>query len=172
MAYENLHLGVCDLYVKKTGEDTFTQYHTLGGVTLTIEPQTAELKVDANGVTPVDYVKTGADKVTVKAPLAEIDIDNISLAMPFATATTGYVRYDADSEAGTKISTQAMVVYLKPHGATDNTKNWYFYKALCMSSVSLEYSVENQSVLEVTWECVPDASGYVYTFGNEPTLYA
>lgn len=164
----DLHLGACEVYIKESAGD-WTRIHTLDGVSLSLEPQFAELRNDANGLTPVDYVVVASPKVSVSLNMDELTYTALSFAMPMYTETSGVAGYylTIGQDVGDRLTKYAVELLLRPYGATDDSKSWYFYKALPKAAITLDYNWNNQSVINVVYDAVPDTDN-----GNATAVFA
>lgn len=146
----NTKIGACDVTFA-----TVDLGHTLGGVTFSYEPNLAEIKVDAYGDTPVDYMVNG-ELVTVKVNLAEMSVAALKAAIPNHTLEGSIVHFGAG--AGTRLSAKAGVLVLHPRAATGTTEDITLHKAVVYETVEIPYNNEDQRVFEVTFVALPDES--------------
>jgi len=152
MGVSNIKLGVCS--INYDGSDLGL---TKGGVTVAYEPKMTEIKVDKYGDSPVDYATNG-ESVKVKCKLAEVTIANLKSALPIGTqiSTTGI---ELGSQAGALLSTsngKKLVLHPLSKATSDHSEDWTFHKALVVSSIELNYEIDNQMVFEVEFEALID----------------
>lgn len=150
---ENVKLGVCS--VSFNGVDLG---HTKGGVELTYEPVFKDIAVDKYGETPTEKVLIG-EKLTVKVPLAEYTLANLKVAMPMGSkAGAGDARLTLGSNAGKEGSTEAKQLVLHPISEGTRVNDVVVHKALVTSTVSIKHMVDEEKLVEVTFEALLDES--------------
>ena len=154
----DIKIGDVEVYIDYGTGETFLG-QTLGGVEFTLERNFEDLTVDKFGVAPVDKVFTG-NNLMIKAYLAEPTKSNISKA-----ATEGlYASQGTDSklgigaQAGLLMSTDAGILRLHPRGTTPSDRNndIYIWKAVSIEAINLPFKVDEQRILEVTWQALVD----------------
>ena len=152
---DNVKIG--DVQIFADGTDIG---HTLGGATFTFEKEFAELKVDQYS-SPVDYALS-AEKLMIKVTLAEPTTLNLSRAIPQGDYDSGGVddKLTLGTDTGYLLSQDAVELRLHPRakGATDYSEDIYIWRAIVKENVELSYTVEDQRVLEITFEAIPDES--------------
>jgi len=178
-----LELGPCGVYFGDAGsEESLGKTH--GGVTVRISDDSVDLKSDQHGSSPEDVVITGTT-VEVELSLAEIDFDNIALALnqdTFGNASNpdGVA---GEGNVGTSLLSNGKSLILKKYvngQESSDRANWVrFPKAAPTADVELSYDAENQRVMKVKFRCFPDTvSAYwggstqtdkevFYIFGDE-----
>lgn len=151
---QNVRIGVCS--ISFNGVDLG---HTLGGVSLNYEPSHTDLKVDQYGDTPVDKALTG-ENLQVVARLAEVTLANLKKAIPAGELETGAngSKLEIGANAGKLMSTEAYQLVLHPikNGASDYSEDVTIYKAVAVEALNLDYSYDNQRVVEVTFQALID----------------
>ncbi len=147
----NVQVGQCS--VTFNGVDLG---HTKGGVEVSYEPVYKDVTVDKYGETVVEKYLTG-QKLTAKVSLAEYTIANLKVAMPkgqFAGAANARILLGA--AAGKKGSDSAAVLVLHPVNEGTRRHDVVFYKALVTSSIVLNHKIDEEKVIEVTFETLID----------------
>jgi hypothetical protein len=126
--------------------------HTMGGITVSYEPEYTDIKAnDFSGV--IDKVLT-AEKWTITVPLAESTLANITKAIGTASATSATLS-KVGSKTGKRLNAVAGELFLNP---TDGSEDVVFYKAVPVESVELNYEIDNERIVEVTFEALVDES--------------
>ena len=146
----NVKIGVCD--VKYKGVDLG---HTKGGIKLAYKPEYEDIVVNQYGKSAVDKVLT-KEVLEVKVPLSETQLANIQKMIPFSTTVSAYTKFG--SESGQRLSTLAGELLLHPASVTGTSEDVCIYKAVVASDVELEYSVDGQRVVEVTFNALIDTT--------------
>lgn len=151
----NVDIGPCSVYLQ--GVDLG---HTQGGVTLTYEPSSVELKVDQYGDTPVDYALLG-ESVMVTCNLAEITEANVAKAITNSTLSTsgGDSMVKLGATAGARYSTNAggqLILHPLANAANDLSGDVTLYNVIIDDSVELNYSPSEQKILQVTFKALID----------------
>ncbi len=139
--------------------------HTLDGVEIEIERETTELTVDQYGTTPVDIAITGT-KGTVKLRLAEPDANRLNSAYPEGLHTIGAQgeRVGIGVEAGYLLRADAKELVLRPFknvASANDDEDVVFYKVVSNENVALNFKVDEQRAIEVTFTALADP-----TYGN------
>lgn len=152
---DNVEIG--DVQIFADGTDIG---HTLGGATFTFEKEFAELKVDQYS-SPVDYALT-AEKMMIKVTLAEPTTLNLSRAIPQGDYDSGSTddKLTLGTDTGYLLSNDEVELVLHPRAlaANDYSKDITIWRAIVKENVELAYTVEDQRVLEITFEALPDES--------------
>lgn len=150
----NIAIGACQITYK--GVDLG---HTLDGVEFTLEREFVDLVVDMYGSTPVDKALTG-QKVKVKFKLAEITGSNLGVAVPEGS-NTGNDQMTFGNEAGYLLSQDAGLLQIRPlknvEDAIDDD-DILIYKAISTETLTMNYKVDEQRVIEVTMEGLVDTT--------------
>lgn len=147
----NVQVGVCS--VTFNGTDLG---HTKGGVEVTYEPEYHDVTVDKYGNTVVDKYLIG-EKLTAKVPLAEYTVAQMGVTIPqggFAGAANA--RRTIGTSGGKKASTVGYQLVLHPISEGTRRHDIVFYKACVTSEVVINHAVDEEKVLEVTFEALLD----------------
>lgn len=164
----NVKMGVCD--VTFNGVDLG---HTLGGVEVTYEPEYADIKVDKYGNTLADKVLIG-EKFMAKVPLAEFTIANLKNAIATATfAGAANSRITVGKSSGQRLSAVAYQLVLHPRAEGTRAYDVVIHKAVVASEVLLSHKIDEQKVIEVTFEGLIDETksdgNYLGLIGDSTT---
>lgn len=167
MNLENVSMGVCT--VSFDGDDLG---HTKDGVVVSYTEEINDMVVDKYGKTPINKSSAG-EKISVKVPLAEDTLDNLAIAMPATTLEEGAVtkKLKGGRSAGTLLGQFAKELILHPTalGADNHTKDLTIYRAVATAIGDLAYKVDEQRVVEVTFEGLIDETktdgNYLFHFG-------
>jgi len=151
----NIKIGECDVFYN--GE---VIGHTKGGVEFSFEREFEDLTVDQYGSMALDKALTG-QKLTVKVYIAEPTKANFSKAIPEG-------RYDYNGitdnklglgrDSGYLLSTKAVEMRLHPRNESDTNNDIYIWKAVSVETVETAYKIDEQRILEVTFEALVDES--------------
>lgn len=157
IAADNLNIGACIVTY-----DEVDLGATLGGVTVSAEYATAEMKADQFGDSPIDAVVSGKT-FSVKVPLAEVlKKETWKAAFPNARlvekATAKAIVFE--HAVGNKLSTLAKELVLHPvaAGASDKSFDFTFPVAVAKGSSEIKLDPSGQQVLEVEFMILPDTS--------------
>ena len=168
---ENIELGVCDVTF-----DNLDLGATKGGVEVSFETSTYEVKIDQFGETPAKELVTGT-KITVKVPMVETDLDKLLKVMPQARAVTS-----GGSTVGLRIGTGINIdmlaigkeLRLHPTGrlASETKSDLGLYKAAPSANFSFSYQTGQERVYEVTFTAypAPEFADELCWFGKKPEL--
>lgn len=149
----NVKVGACS--VTFNGVDLG---HTKGGVEVSYEPIYHDVSVDKYGESVVEKYLIG-EKWSAKVPLAELTIANLKVAMPQGTfAGAGNARLTVGHTAGTKATTTAAQLVLHPLNMGTRANDIVFHKAYVASTVDLAMKVDEENLIEVTFEALIDES--------------
>lgn len=164
----NVQVGACS--VSFNGLDLG---HTKGGVEVSYGPVYKDVMVDKYGETVVEKYLIG-EKFTAKVPLAEYTIANLRNAIPqsvFAGAANSRITIGA--AAGKKASDDAYQLVLHPLNEGTRAHDVVMYKAVVTSEVVLPHKVDEEKVIEVTFEALLDESrsdgNYLGLIGDSTT---
>jgi hypothetical protein len=131
--------------------------HTKDGVELEFERETEDLLVDQFGSMPVDLALTGQN-LTVKVFLAEVMASNLNIANPEGDHDLGGEgeRVGFGTDAGYLLGQDAKQLVLHPakNAAADDSEDVVIYKAVSVESVALNYKIDEQRILEVTFRAI------------------
>lgn len=155
MGAENFRIGACKVWYKG-------RYlgHTLGGVTISHEPDIVDMMADQFGSTPVDKSVKG-EKVTITVPLAEDTIENWKTAIPAGTIAGGSDgRLEVGSNAGKRLGVEAGLLLLHPLAFADDdpSHDMGFYKAVSGDSIEVGKTNDDQMILETKFSALIDES--------------
>lgn len=149
-----IRIGVCSVTYKSADLG-----HTKGGVTISYEPNIVDVGVDQYGSTPVDKILAG-EKAQIKVRLAEQTAANLNVAMPGTEKETGAqgTKVEVGANAGKSLRALGGELVLHPidKSAGDLSEDWTFYKVVAVDTVELNYAVEDQRIIEVTFEALVD----------------
>lgn len=149
----NVQVGVCS--VSFNGIDLG---HTKGGVEVSYEPVYHDVMVDKFGETIVEKYLMG-EKWTAKVPLAEFTIANLKVAMPKTTfAGAANSRVTVGAASGKKATADAAQLVLHPMIEGTRRHDIVFYKAFVASSIVLNHKIDEEKIIEVTFEALLDES--------------
>jgi hypothetical protein len=135
---------------------------TLGGAEFSVNREFVDLLTDRFGTAPLDKVLTGND-LMVKLYLAEPTNENMSRAIPEGTyneGTGGDSKLTLGSQTGKLLSNHAGLLRLHPRTNDESNRNEdiYIWKAVSMESIELPFKIDEQRVLEVTFQALVDTS--------------
>lgn len=132
--------------------------HSKGGVRMTIERDLEDLVTDQWGSSPYDKAIKG-QRMQIVVPLAEIDVSHLSTALAEAKLRGSTdQRLDIGQIAGTLLRQFAKQLVLHPvnKAASDTSLDVTVYKAVPVDNVETNFEVENQQIIEVTFEALVD----------------
>ena len=147
----NVKIGICSVTYK--GVDLG---HTKGSVKLSYKPTYEDVVVNTYGKSATDKVLT-QEVVEVKVPLAETQVTNIAKMIPTSTGNTASLS-KFGNEAGARLATTAGELLLHPTAVTGTGEDVAIYKAVISGDIELEYAVDGQRVVEVTFSALIDAT--------------
>jgi hypothetical protein len=130
--------------------------HTKGGVEVSYEPSHHDVSVDKYGETVVEKYLMG-EKLTAKVPLAESTIANLRISMPqstFAGAANARITVGASAGQAAKVDSAQLVL----HPLSEGTRAFdiVLYKAYVGSTITLNHKVDEEKIVEVTFEALLD----------------
>jgi hypothetical protein len=166
----NLELGPCQVWYGAAGAEA-DQGYSMGGVTLNIPMQTADLKADQLGDAPVNQVIIGQGPVEVEVPLAELTFANIVAAVPGAAlitdgATPTKTRVQFVAPIGTDLVSLGKSLILKKIVAgvvSTDEDDWLTVPlAAPVTEVNQKYDASSQRVLTAKFRGFPTTVG-IYT---------
>lgn len=147
----NVELGICDVTFNSVNLG-----HTKGGVEVSYEPEYKDVTVDKYGNTVVEKYLIG-EKLTVKVPLAEYTLANLQVAIPQGSpAGAANARLTIGANAGQVASTDAHELVLHPSSEGTRRHDMVIYKAYVASTVALNHAVDEEKIIEVTFEALLD----------------
>ncbi len=157
----NLRIGDAELYITNGVDAEFCIGHTKGGIEFTFERDFEDLTHDQGGETPVEKALKG-NKLMIKAMVAEATTYNINVAVPEAKYNDGSVSESVGlgTDSGYLLRQNAVQLRLHPRNksASDYTEDIYVWKAVSVESVELAYKIDEQRLLEITFEALYDES--------------
>lgn len=148
----NVRIGACQVWYK--GVDIG---HTQGGVTFSYSPDYTELKVD-KWASAVDMALSG-EEVTVTIRLAEPQAARLRYAIAAGNyEPTGSPTHEFGRSTGFLGSSFAGTLRLHPLALANSNQaeDIHIYKAVAVDDVELEYTVDDQLVVEVTLRALVD----------------
>lgn len=153
----NLKIGDCDVYY---GEILLG--YTKGGVDFRLERDLTELTVDEYGTAALELALSG-DNLMIVVRLAEITTKNLSIAMPeglYAQGTNNDAKIGIGRSTGYLLAQTALQLRLHPRNKGFNERNddIYIWKAVSSEPVEMDYRVDEQRVLEITFRALVDES--------------
>lgn len=163
---ENVKLGVCRVLFD--GQD---MGFTKGGVDVTVSTETHEVQVDQYGQTPINEYVTGRT-VTVKVPLAETTLENLTAIMPGATlvtnSTTNAARVDVPTAVGTSLIALAKELVLHPIAKpdTDKSEDFIVHKAATAGALDYSYKLEDERIFNCEFKGYPNDNGTLFSVGD------
>lgn len=151
---ENVRIGACSVLLGGVSLG-----HTKDGAEFQFERSFEDLIVDQFGETPVDKALTGQN-LTVKVYLAEPNTSNLHVALPeqgHASGANGE-RVGLGVDAGVTLRPFAKELVLHPlkNAAADDSEDIHVYLAVSVENVPLNYKVDEQRVIEVTFAALVD----------------
>ena len=144
----NIKIGTCSITFKGTDLG-----HTMGGATFSYTPEYADILADQYGNTPLDKALVG-EVVTITARLAESTIANFAVAIPAGTvagATSGRVTLGKDAGYRLSANAGALIVHPLVNASSNKDDDIVLYKAVVHEAVEVNYSNDEETVLEVTF---------------------
>jgi hypothetical protein len=153
---QNLRIGDCDVFFNEVALG-----YTKGGVEFTFDREFVDMVADQHGTMPLDMVLSGQD-LKIKLTLAEITGSNLAISNPeggynFA-GSDGKVGFGRD--AGYSLLQNAKLLRLHPRNlaSTNRNEDIYIFKAVSVESVNLNYKIDEQRALEITFRALVDTS--------------
>ncbi len=152
---QNIKIGECDVYygIHIIG-------HTKGGVEFSFEREFEDLTVDQYGSMALDKALTG-QKLTIKVYIAEVTRENFARAIPegrFDEGSGTDEKLGLGRDSGYLLSQDAVELRLHPRNESDNNNDIYIWKAVSVETVETAYKIDEQRILEVTFEALVDES--------------
>lgn len=154
---QNLRYGDMDVYY---GEEALG--YTLGGTSFANEREFLDIKTDQHS-TPMDKILTGA-KIFVKMMLAETTKKNLSRGLPESRFDENVVLGDSKlglgRDNGYSLLQDAKLLRLHPRNrvGSDRSEDIYIFKAVSIENVEQDFKVDEQRVLELTFEGLTDTT--------------
>ena len=163
---KNVKLGVCRVLFD--GQD---MGFTKGGVDVTVATETHEVQVDQYGQTPINEYVMGRT-VTVKVPLAETTLENLTKVMPGAIlvtdSTTKAARVDVPTAVGTSLVDLAKTLTLHPINKPENDKSDDFivHRAATAGALEFAYKMDDERIFNCEFKGYPNESGILFSVGD------
>lgn len=124
---------------------------TKGGVTVNITQEVTDVIVDNWGESAVASFDKGVN-VEVVVPMAEESLAKLGIALPTAT-NTGSGKLTVGTPAGTAITTGLLII----NPITAGRANLIVYKARPSSNITVNYNLDDISIIEVTFKALIDS---------------
>lgn len=157
MGVENIKLGVCDVTYKTTALGL-----TKGGVELSVETETHQVKVDNFGETVVgEFVMGRLVKVTV--PMVETTLQNLNLIMPGSELNVAGTEVTVKDGNGVNLFDEAGELKLTPKNQPNEPVT--IPLAATPGSVTFAYKHNEERVFNVEFTGYPDATGLLFKVG-------
>lgn len=174
---ESLELGPCVIEYGTSGSEVDLGF-TMGGVTVEINTEVAEVSTDQFGKVPMKQILIGRT-ATIKIPFAETDLLLMSKIIPLASHVTDSVtatnkKTIINTPIGSDLLASAAfsLKITKAIGAVKSSATndvFRFYKAAPSGKVEFAFSIKDQRVFETEFTAYPDAtkSYALGVFGTE-----
>lgn len=146
----NLRIGVCSIIF-----NTVSLGNTKEGVNFNYEPSLVDITADKYGSSPIDKVLTG-EKLEIEVSLAEPNIKNLFAAIGASdkSSGTGGDRLNIGRSAGFSLlanKAAILVLHLVADPAGVTNEDIVIYSAVPVSSIEMNYEVDNQRIFKVTF---------------------
>lgn len=160
--FNNLRIGAVAAWFGFDNGDRTPLGHSRDGAEFEFEREFEDLVVDKHGNMPVDAVLTG-NNLTVKLFLAEPNITSLAVAIPEGDHQEGVSgeRLGLGTDAGFSLRDNAEELLLRPLknvAAEDDSEDILIYKAASIETVPLNYKIDEQRIVEVTFRAFVDDS--------------
>lgn len=147
--FDGIKVGVCDCYWTPPGSSTEIFLGlTKGGCELTYTPEWYDLQTDRYGKSSTDSALVG-EKILVKVPLAETDIDKIEMFSHTGVSVTNGTKKKLTFGRfpGMRLSSKAGRLRLHPVSmGVDKSEDVVVYKAVNGSPLSLNYKLDEERI--------------------------
>ena len=163
---DNLELGPCVVKYGVSGSEVDLGF-TMGGVTVTIETEVADVVTDQFGSVIMKQILVGRN-ATITVPFAETDLTLMSKLIPGASLVTDAVtatkkKVIVNTPIGSDLvaSVAQALLLIKAIGntaSTDLTDQFRFFKAAPSGELEFAFSIEDQRVWEVEFTAYPDST--------------
>lgn len=157
----NLRIGDAELWITNGVDAEFCIGHTKGGIEFSFERDFEDLTHDQGGETPVDKALKG-NNLTFKAMVAEATTYNLQVAVPEGKYNDGNVSESLGlgTDSGYLLRQDSVQLRLHPRnrGTADLTEDIYIWKAVSSEAIELAYKIDEQRILEVTFQALYDES--------------
>lgn len=155
----NLRIGDAEIYITNGVDPEFCIGHTKGGIEFSFERDFEDLTHDQGGDTPVDKALKG-NNLKIKAMVAEATTYNLQIAIPEGKYNDGSVSESLGmgTDSGYLLSNDDVQLRLHPRNraASDYTEDIYVWRAVSTEAVELGYKIDEQRILEITFEALYD----------------
>jgi len=163
MSYE---LGPCQISYDNTDIGP-----TVGGVTISLKEDSADLKTDQAGTQPIDSVITGT-AATIECSLASIDLANFAFAHKTNVITDGTKqKVVIMPNVGMSLRDNAKKLIVKPYVngvVTTDANKWYtFPLAGIKADEEVTYNADTQRSIKLTFTAFADDTGTIAILGDE-----
>lgn len=135
---------------------------TSGGIELSTEVQATDIITDQDGTAPVDAYQTGVT-LSVAVTLLELNAANYNAMIGDATGAN-YTPSSGTEVSGygssrdfTSMLSRCQELKLKPVGASDDTTNWTFFKAIPVVD-SLSFAPDAAKTMSMTFRIFKDTT--------------
>jgi len=136
--------------------------HTLGGVTIESETETAPIETDDDGLVDSTFL---SNTTTVTIRLAQINPATIALAIPGAVVTaTGVV---VSSVRGNSLRSVAQPMVVTGTNGVE-CHQWTFEAVAVSAGTEVNFIDDEQTVLEIPFTALPGPDGRFYRYQNFP----
>ena len=170
MSDATLELGPCEVKFG-TNNAEVSLGKTQGGVVVTFSQDAADLMSDQYGTGVEDKVITGHG-ATITIPMAQYDAANLAIALNQTKKQIGDQEgVKGSSLVGTKYSSKGQSLLLTKYEdgvvSSDENDRIRFPNCTPDGNFSVNFSVTDQRVMEVTFIALPDANDVLYFLGDE-----
>lgn len=133
--------------------------HTLGGIEFQFEREFLDMTVDQYGSMPLDVILTGQN-LTMKVMFAEVTTDYMARAIPEGrydfTASDGKLGMGRDAGWSGLTGAKQLVFHPRNLPSSNQNEDIYIFKAISVETVPLNFKIDEQRVLEVTYRALVD----------------
>lgn len=170
----NIRMGTCKIIY-----DGVDLGLTIGGVEVTVETTTKEIKVDQFGDTVASEYIMGR-QIMVKVPMAETTVENMNSIMPGSVLTgpEGASKVEVRSGVNTNLLDAAKVLILRPvekvdedtpDGSNDDkSEDLTVWKAATPGAASFAYKYNEERILNAEFKGYVDTANNnrIFTYGD------
>ncbi len=166
---DNVKLGPCNISF-----DDDDLGHSIGGCTVSYDPEYYDIKVDKYGNTIAEKVLIG-ESLKVTVPLAESTLANLEIAIP-ASTDVGSGRATFGKVAGERMAQYAKQLILHPtqNAANDLSEDVVLHKALVSEPVEFKMGNDGEKIFEVVFHAILDEDksdgNYLGFFGDSEAV--
>lgn len=157
---DNVKIGACNVYIDYSdGNGEIDLGQTKGGVKFIYSREFQPLEVDQFS-SPLDMVLKGSE-LKVEVNLAEITNANLSKAAPegdYDEGVGGDGKIAFGRDRGYSLAQNAGILRLHPlaNDPADRDEDVYLWKAISIESTELDYMVDSQRILKITFQALID----------------